>query len=266
MKKINQILLLTSILLIASCSDDDDAMNTTTVVPTTSVTAPSQLELLKGEAEVALLFNGDAEDEESNLTFSSVEGAILTNDRKGMANSAYFFDGVDDYIEYSGMEAITDPDTFTISVWAKNDAFPDDAEYQFIYSAELLHQLGLGKNDDNGIYTRSLTYALDNTDPDWFSKFADLNETDSTFNSVWQHYILQYNNGVIKVYLNGIEKDNYNGSGEVMSSLNLSTIIGAKSNASNGTISNYFKGAIDDFMLFNKALTVNEIMLLANDN
>ena len=43
-------------------------------------------------------FNGNANDESGNGNNGTVNGATLTADRFGNANSAYSFDGVDDYI------------------------------------------------------------------------------------------------------------------------------------------------------------------------
>ena len=44
-------------------------------------------------------FNGNANDETGNGNNGIVYGAILTADKDGNENSAYSFDGVDDYIE-----------------------------------------------------------------------------------------------------------------------------------------------------------------------
>jgi hypothetical protein len=44
-------------------------------------------------------FNGNANDESGNGNNGTVNGATLTTDRNGVANSAYSFDGVNDYID-----------------------------------------------------------------------------------------------------------------------------------------------------------------------
>ena len=43
-------------------------------------------------------FNGNADDESGNGNNGKVNGATLTTDRNGNANSAYDFDGNDDFI------------------------------------------------------------------------------------------------------------------------------------------------------------------------
>jgi hypothetical protein len=63
-------------------------------------------------------FNGNANDESGNGNHGMVYGATLTVDRFGNANSAYSFDGMNDYIvtNYSG---ILGKNPGTISLWLK---------------------------------------------------------------------------------------------------------------------------------------------------
>ena len=46
-------------------------------------------------------FNGNADDESGNENHGTAHGAILTTDRSGNIDSAYAFDGTNDYIEIS---------------------------------------------------------------------------------------------------------------------------------------------------------------------
>jgi hypothetical protein len=49
-----------------------------------------------------------------------VNGAVLTEDRYGNAESAYYFDGVDDYIVVADNDILTPEDQqLTVCVWAK---------------------------------------------------------------------------------------------------------------------------------------------------
>ena len=70
-------------------------------------------------------FNGNANDESGNGNDGTVVGATLTTDRFGSPNSAYSFDGVDDYISktYSAASGLfpTD-DPFAVSAWFMTDA------------------------------------------------------------------------------------------------------------------------------------------------
>ncbi|MFM7978911.1 MAG: hypothetical protein ACKPKO_06305, partial [Candidatus Fonsibacter sp.] len=61
-------------------------------------------------------FNGNANDESGNNHNGTVNGATLTSDRFGNVNSAYSFDGINDYIVTSNINNGI-PGDYTLSVW-----------------------------------------------------------------------------------------------------------------------------------------------------
>jgi hypothetical protein len=63
-------------------------------------------------------FNGNANDESGNGNHGTVNGATLTTDRFGNANSAYSFDGVNDFID-AGIFYNFGTANFTVSCWFK---------------------------------------------------------------------------------------------------------------------------------------------------
>ncbi|MFC1584377.1 LamG domain-containing protein [Fibrobacterota bacterium] len=72
-------------------------------------------------------FNGNANDESGNDNNGTVHGnAVLTADRFGNPNSAYLFDGVDDYIDCGNDASINMTTNFTVSVWVKFHTYGDD--------------------------------------------------------------------------------------------------------------------------------------------
>jgi len=65
-------------------------------------------------------FNGNANDESGNGNNGIVNGATLTADRFGNANSAYSFDGVSNYIEVADNSTLNfGTNDFSISMWLK---------------------------------------------------------------------------------------------------------------------------------------------------
>ena len=62
-------------------------------------------------------FNGNANDESGNENNGAVRGANLAEDRFENVNSAYSFDGIDDYIEISDNDILDLPRIGTICVW-----------------------------------------------------------------------------------------------------------------------------------------------------
>ena len=71
-------------------------------------------------------FNGNANDESGNSNNGTVNGATLTSDRNGNANSAYSFDGINDYIEINNPFYNNDEITFT--AWF----FLNEIKYQLL--------------------------------------------------------------------------------------------------------------------------------------
>ncbi|MEJ6801976.1 MAG: hypothetical protein QNK77_12425, partial [Crocinitomicaceae bacterium] len=63
-------------------------------------------------------FNGNANDESGNGNNGTVNGATLTTDRFGNPNSAYDFDGVDDFIEVLDTPELSfGSDNFSVAIW-----------------------------------------------------------------------------------------------------------------------------------------------------
>jgi hypothetical protein len=79
-------------------------------------------------------FNGNANDESGNGNNGVVNGASLTTDRFGNANSAYSFNGSSNYIQISDASALRLSETdYTISVWI-NEVGLSAIEHQAIIS------------------------------------------------------------------------------------------------------------------------------------
>ncbi len=68
-------------------------------------------------------FDGDATDSSGNGHNGVVYGATLTEDRFGVANHAFSFDGSNDYIAVAHHADLNSPDTMTIAAWFKPDSF-----------------------------------------------------------------------------------------------------------------------------------------------
>ena len=64
-------------------------------------------------------FNGNANDESGNGNNGTVNGATLTADRNGVANSAYSFDGIGNYIDVKNSQTIANVPNLSISTWIK---------------------------------------------------------------------------------------------------------------------------------------------------
>lgn len=85
-----------------------------TVIAALSLTKISFAELSDGLVAY-YPFNGNANDESGNGYNGIVYGAILVEDRKGVPNSAFELDGIDDYIYYG--KVLPDMSEMTIVAW-----------------------------------------------------------------------------------------------------------------------------------------------------
>ena len=67
-------------------------------------------------------FDGDANDESGNGNHSTVNSAVLTTDRNGNQNNAYYFNGAGNYIVAENLDVrINDIAAFTVAGWFKTN-------------------------------------------------------------------------------------------------------------------------------------------------
>ena len=185
-------------------------------------------------------FNGNANDESGNGNHGTVNGATLTADRNGNANSAYSFDGVDDFIS-------CERSSFTnksFSLWIKILSFQEyvpiidafDSEFEWLlknYSFDYIEFMG------NNSYN------------EYVSSFQLLN-------SEWTNVIGVTENGTVKLYVNGVIQDQFQNI-----QINLfdgQFIFGASLSGGD----QYLNGVLDDIAIYNRALTQEEITALYN--
>ena len=70
-----------------------------------------------GDLVVYYPFNGNADDESGNGLDGEVLGPVLAEDRFGNENSAYVFDGIDDFIRVQDHDLLDITDSITIAAW-----------------------------------------------------------------------------------------------------------------------------------------------------
>lgn len=215
-----------------------------------------------------LPFGVDTVDESGNNNKIEVFGAELTTDRFYKDNSAYYFDGLDDYIEIFPNVDLSNLCDFTISVWFKLFGWEEqplkvlgllDQQYVFdghAYSSEVNSDylrdginIVLYLKDDYETFIRNTTYDLEgNYIP--IDIYSELELTNGWFNNVF----VRQNNTTFH-YLNGkliAKKINDGICLDMSHKLYLGTFSG---NNPNYNSFNYnFHGKIDDLRFYNKAL------------
>ena len=201
-------------------------------------------------------FNGNANDESGNGNHGTVNGATLTADRNGVANSAYSFDGIDDYIEVSDNKTLDITQSVTISVWLYKPNFKQ--RYEAIMTKEI-----------NGTNTNNITYKFqlsENNELLHYTSRGYLNKTKFS-NQQWHNFIGICTIDSIKLYLDGalVEKSQNQFNFNNLTTNNLPINIGRLTYYEPISVGNermYFEGKLDDIAIYNRALSDQEIKQL----
>ena len=189
--------------------------------------------------------DGDAGDASSFGHDGTIYEAIPTTDRNGNADQAFYFDGVNDYIDMGDWE---NGGAMSFTFWARWDAFNN-------YSR--IVDLGNGSSSNNIIVAN---YQTGNNI--FFSTYNNSSEikyfTQALTLGQWDYFAATIDDqGEMKVYRNGAFIGNKTGAYVP----NILTRTAQYIGRSNFTQDGYFKGAIDELKIYNKALSAEEILL-----
>jgi hypothetical protein len=209
-------------------------------------------------------FSGDASDMSGSQNNGKVTGAVLTADRFGATNHAYYFDGVDDSISFDTSLLPVGSSPRTISAWIKADSFPPPPE-NFVALGSRATVIGWGKDDafqlsEMQVADSRLTFHNYNLDRVSNSR-VEL--------SKWYHLAIVYTDKAMVLYVNGRREEFDSGP---LKTVNGTGRIGAFCDPTvksplfpNGYDLSYFHGAIDDVAVYARALTDEQIMSLYHE-
>lgn len=206
-------------------------------------------------------FNGTADDATTNQFHGNVSGAQLSTDRFGSENSAYLFDGIDDFIHITHDDALNLIGDFTISVWVNSDGCDvvcDPPGYHTIIMKREAHV-----QPDNWPWGLAISY-INNAPGPFLKTVVGSIRTDGileykwsdrtiTLNN-WHHVVLKMENNVQSIYIDA----ELAGSAELFQAQHPNekpVIIGS---ALRGDGAEYFKGKIDDIRIYSRALNEDE--------
>jgi hypothetical protein len=207
-------------------------------------------------------FTGNANDESGNGNNGSVNGASLTNDRFGNANGAYYFNGLDNWIQIADSDNLELPNNLSINCWFYANSF--DIVSMLISK----HSPQCNNNEGTyvyGIWNEGLTgnHKINfSASPNFTSATYPNNQGLVSLNS-WYQFVITYDDSldVLKYYLNGILVDTKNLNFDILN--NPFDIFIGKQDCGNQW---HFNGKIDDIGIWNRTLTQQEITDLYNAN
>ncbi|MFN5912378.1 MAG: LamG domain-containing protein, partial [Bacteroidota bacterium] len=254
------------------CLGDDVQLSATTNVVTSA--CPEISGTLTNGLVGYWPFCGNANDASGNGNSGTVNGATLTADRFGNANSAYSFDGIDDWIIANPLNI---SNSYSISTWifANSNLVSSESLSNSNSGATYLSQGGSNSPCnycDFGLGIKSGPYGAGSiacNDPYFnfergngctFQHYANCNPNFSQYGT-WQHALYTYNGTDLKFYLNGVLQWTQQNALPLLNS-GFPLSIGRRNVANNPNNYGNWNGKIDDIGIWNRALTQAEILYL----
>lgn len=185
-------------------------------------------------------FNGNANDASGNNLNGTINGATLTADRFGRTASAYGFNGINNSISINSSPSLQLATNLTISFWMK---FTNNGAGGMIIckgNGESAYSVGgtpggIGFNHQN---VNNMVLSQPSPSNVWFQMVCTMNGTNA------------------RIYFNG--QLNKVGIGETLGTGTGALTIGMINSAQ----PSYFAGLLDDFRIYNRALSSNEVAQL----
>ena len=205
-------------------------------------------------------FSGNADDVSGNGNNGVVNGATLTADRFGNANSAYSFDAIDDSIRIgASLSGLSD---YTQSAWV-NLGLADGAHAEhailttpsgtlFYQHASRVLNIVLIEDRQGGITANPHTS---------FVYYVPLGVSDET----WFHIaVTAHANNTAELFINGIAVDpgSRNTDGGGVGDVPIATIGAGERSNKTPPVAFQFSGSIDDVYIYNRTLSASEVQTL----
>lgn len=201
--------------------------------------------------------SGNADDASGYDNNGTIYGATPTTDRFGNPNSAYSFDGVDDYIAIpnDATQQIT-TNQITVSAWIKLNADVGNTQARTICKQALVphNDLAWGLEIFGAGYGGSTGNQINFHDSNGSTWYNCLSSTHLNPFQLY-HVAVTDNAGLITVYIDGREDYSSSSGFGIPSSIDAPIHIGV----TNPPNRYFFNGTIDDIRIYDRALSGSEI-------
>lgn len=192
-------------------------------------------------------FNGTAIDESANTNNGTLQGATLTPDRFGNANSAYYFDGISSYIEIPDHASLR-VRKITVAAWVNTD---NSAATQVLYKGDVGTGAGEAYALDMGLRFNFKYNSVCTPSAGWITSSYN-----TGISNAWVFIVSTYDGSLVRNYVNGSQVSLTPVVGLIDSCVGGALRIGYQTTAT----PNAFKGDIDNIAIYNRALSDCEIM------
>jgi hypothetical protein len=174
-------------------------------------------------------------------------GPTLT---EGISRSAYYFDGVDDYVNCGNNESLDCGSSFTVGAWIK---VRDAKVYGTIMSK------GNAYDENYGLYVEQETGFIRlqfSNDGAYTPDETLIDSNTNVLDSSWHHVVGTFDGAVMRVYIDRKLENEGIPTRQNPDTNNKVLTIGYRNDIT-GTY--YFEGTIDDVMIYERALPVEEV-------
>ncbi|MBC7696225.1 MAG: LamG domain-containing protein [Burkholderiales bacterium] len=191
-------------------------------------------------------FTGNANDLSINGNNGIINGATLVSDRFGNANSAFYYDGINNYIEIPNISAYNNQ-LYTISYWTKFSTTATPGSGGFNVNPALISKLPAS---NSVIYDNWVFYEGNGT-PGFAYGTAGYGGSSALFNNNnWHNIICTVNSDSVRFYYDGIQSSSVaKGPNLIFNSQPI------RIGRSTATYWKAFNGIIDDLKIYNRPLT-----------
>ena len=202
-------------------------------------------------------FNGNADDESGNGNNGIlINGPTPEQDRFGRASSAYYFDGLDDFILVNDASSLNPSAEISLCAWFKGDFFTGDGYSPLLAKGYTSHtapyyqyKLGAGADYNNSWFIGS-SLAINGNE----SRASTPNNYWTPGD--WYFVVATYDGSRHKFYVNNQLIVDQAASGP------LSTYGQEMYFGNNTTLDDFFQGVIDDIRIYDRALDSSEVATL----
>ena len=209
-------------------------------------------------------FSGDATDTSGNGNTLFVGGATLAADRFGNPDSAYSFDGVNDYMRTSTAFFDLGAPAYTINYWLKIDDLYSRYPANIVVNTDPHTGIAIGANHIANPGPRFSYFVGDGLPGSWaISQGSVAGFKNDLTEGIWYQSTIVKDGGSWQFFVNGLLDATVYGS--LQSSLPATLYFGAAGFLDTWLpefLPDHFGGSLDDISIYSRALTGSEITTL----
>lgn len=210
-------------------------------------------------------FDGNTNDETANQFDGLPNGVTYVDDRFGNENSAVHFDGINDFIDLPNLPELKPQLPVSFSFWIKYESsdYKDRAVFNTSFEEDISSGIFFNSEASTGRY--GVSYG-DGTQAYTSSTRRSYTSNKTIINDKWHKVIVVVEGSLeMKIYIDCKENGGtYDGSGgNLFYSLTPGSL--GRHDRSMTDPANYFKGSLDEFRYWDRALTQEDIVILCEN-